>query len=470
MGRRKKPVFEQVTIETIGAEGKAIARVNDMVVFVDDVIPGDVVDIKIRRKKKSYMEGFPIAFHEYSPDRVTPFCSHFGACGGCKWQFLPYSHQLTYKQQQVTDAFERIGKFDIPEVTPILPSPKETFYRNKLEFTFTHRRWLTQDEINTEGEITQVYGLGLHVPKKFDKVVDIQKCYLQPDPSNDIRNAIRDFAIKKGYSFFDIRNQEGFLRNLIIRTSETGEVMVIVIFFFDDAEARNSLLDYIGDTFPEVTSLMYIINEKKNDSIDDQEVVLHKGRNYIFEQMDGLQFKIGAKSFFQTNTLQAFNLYQLIEDYAGLQGNETVYDLYSGTGSIACFLARKARKVIGIEYISEAIEDARENADINGLDNTAFYAGDMKDILTYDFVHSHGTPDVMVIDPPRAGMHQDVVKVIRDIAPRKIVYVSCNPATQARDIGMLKDMYAVKAYRPVDMFPHTYHVENIALLDYNEDI
>jgi len=457
--------LEALTIEKVVAEGKALARRDDLVIFVENVIPGDVVDVKIRKKKPSYLEGIPVKFHRYSPERVEPFCRHFGVCGGCKWQFLPYKQQLAYKQQQVIDAFERIGHLELPEVTPIMPSPQTTFYRNKMEFSFTNRRWLDKSEMDLPGEEKQHNGLGMHVPRMFDKVVDLQECHLQPDPSNAIRNDIRDFAIEQGYSFFDIRKQTGFLRSLIIRTTSIEEIMVIVVFFYEDAEAREALLEHIRWTFPQIHSLMYVINPKKNDSIADLDVHRYSGRDHVFEEMEGLSFKLGPKTFYQTNSQQALRLYQQAREYAELDGDEVVYDLYTGSGSIANFIACSSEKVVGLEYVPEAIEDARANAAYNSIDNVFFYAGDMKDLLTQEFIREQGHPDVVIADPPRAGMHKHVIRALREAAPGRIVYISCNPATQARDIGMLSDMYEVTAFRPVDMFPHTYHVENVALLE-----
>lgn len=466
MGKKKRlPVYEEVPILDIGAGGKSIARVNDRVIFVTKALPGDVVDIKITRKKQSYMEGLPLRFHEYSEKRVKPFCKHFDLCGGCKWQDLPYTEQLKYKKQQVTDNLERIAKVDLPPVRAILPSPDTRYYRNKMEFTFSNIRWLRKEEMDVPDEDKEPRGLGLHIPGRWDKIVDIQHCYLQKEPSNKIRLAVKDFAIRNGYSFFDLRKHEGFLRNLIIRTSTTDEVMVILIFAFDDPLARESILDYLMEKFPELTSLFYMINPKANDSIFDLEPVLYSGRAYIYEEMEGLKFMVGPKSFYQTNSRQACELYKLVRRYAGLQGGERVYDLYTGTGTIASFLAPHCKHVVGIESVKEAIDDARQNAEFNRLSNTTFIPGDMKELLNEEMFSQYGYPQVLVTDPPRAGMHKEVVANILRAEPQKIVYVSCNPATQARDIHLLNEKYRVMEVQPVDMFPHTYHVENVVLLD-----
>ena len=467
MGRKRNrlPIFENVEILDIAAEGKAIAKINEKIVFVTKTIPGDIVDIQINKKKKSYLEGYPIKFHKYSENRVKAFCKHFDTCGGCKWQSLPYDDQLKYKHQQVIDNLERIAKVELPEISPILPSEKTQYYRNKLEFTFTHNRWFTAEEIASKDEINDYNGLGFHIPRFWDKIVDIEHCYLQGGDSNKIRLEIKKFAVENKYSFFNLRKQEGLLRNLIIRTSTTGELMVIVVFFYNDKVLIDNLLKNLAEKFPGITSLMYIVNTKANDSLGDQDVLLFAGNDHIFEQMEDLKFKIGPKSFYQTNSEQAYNLYKIAEEYAQLTGNETVYDLYAGTGTIANFVAKKTKKVIGIEYVPEAIEDAKVNSEINKIDNTEFFAGDMKDILNNNFIAEHGHPDVIITDPPRAGMHPDVVNTIINARPEKIVYVSCNPATQSRDINLLDDYYKVVRVQPVDMFPHTYHVENIVLLE-----
>ncbi len=470
MARKKKelPLLEKVTIADVAAEGKAIARVDDLVVFVPYVVPGDVVDLQVKRKKHHYAEAEAVHFHAYSPVRAVPFCRHYGVCGGCKWQVLPYEEQLKYKQKQVTDNLTRIGKIALPEISPIIGSAKTTHYRNKLEFTFSNKRWLTPEEVAQDVVYDQMNAVGFHIPNAFDKVLAIDECWLQDDISNRIRNAIRDYAYAHGYTFNNIRTHEGMLRNLIIRTSTTGELMVILVCRIEQdgqMELFKALLQYVADTFPEITSLLYVINNKVNDTITDLDVQTFRGKDHIYEEMEALHFKIGPKSFYQTNSEQAYTLYKVARDFAGLTGNELVYDLYTGTGTIANFVSRRARQVIGIEYVPEAIEDARVNSQINGIDNTLFFAGDMKDILTQDFIAHYGHPDVIITDPPRAGMHPDVVNVILAARPKRIVYVSCNPATQARDLQLLDTAYTVKAVQPVDMFPHTHHVENVVLLE-----
>ncbi len=462
--KKELPIFENVTITDVAAEGKAIAKINDLVVFVPFVVPGDVVDLQIYRKKHRYAEGRVMRFHAYSEMRETPFCEHFGICGGCKWQNLPYSQQLHYKQKQVTDNLERIGKIELPEINPILGSEKTRFYRNKLEFTFSDKRWLTENEIKSDNSFTNMNALGFHIPGMFDKVLDIHKCWLQDDTSNQIRLEIRDFCLKNDYPFFNLRNQFGLMRNIIIRTSTTGEVMLIVVFYENNEGKIKTLLQHIAEKFPQITSLLYIINSKANDTITDRDVFVYKGNDCIYEEMEGLRFKIGPKSFYQTNSEQAYNLYKITRDFAELSGNELVYDLYTGTGTIANFVSKDAKKVIGIEYVPEAIEDAKVNSTLNKIDNTLFFAGDMKDILTQDFINQHGRPDVIITDPPRAGMHDDVIKSILFAAPKRIVYVSCNPATQARDLNLLSEAYKVTKVQPVDMFPHTHHVENVVQL------
>ena len=540
MARKKKelPLLEQVTITDVAAEGKALARVNDMVVFVPYVVPGDVVDLQVKRKKHSYAEAVAVKFHEYSPLRSEPFCKHFGICGGCKWQCLKYEEQLRYKQKQVTDNLTRIGKIELPEISPILGSEQTREYRNKLEFTFSNKRWLTQEEINSQltidnGQLTmnsedskelgQPDGnncqlstvncqfnrnaVGFHIPGAFDKVLAIDECHLMDDICNRIRNGVRDYAYEHGYTFFDLRTQEGMLRNMMIRIAEgdacqkfgssgvtgvqtnvtTGDcvdenpakglsqnykkfsgLMVVMQFkIVDPAEEAQmkQLLQYMADTWPEITSLMYVINNKCNDTIGDLPVHTFKGDDHIIERMEGLKFKVGPKSFYQTNTRQAYNLYKVAREFAGLTGNELVYDLYTGTGTIANFVSRQARQVIGIEYVPEAIEDAKVNSALNGIDNTLFFAGDMKDILNQEFINEYGRPDVIITDPPRAGMHNDVIDTILFAEPKRIVYVSCNPATQARDLSLLDVKYRVTRVQPVDMFPHTHHVENVVLLE-----
>ena len=463
--RREIPLHEGVEIIDVAAEGKAIAKVDGLTVFVPFVIPGDVVDIQTYRKRKSFAEGRVVRFVKHSPDRIEPVCEHFGVCGGCKWQMLPYELQLKHKQQQVVDNLTRIGKVELPEILPIMGAPETTFYRNKLEFTFSNKRWLTEEEIGSEKEFTKMNALGFHIPGMFDKVLDINKCWLQTDASNEIRNSVRKFCLENNFTFFDLREQNGLMRTLIIRTSSTGELMVIVVFFEDDEKKRTMLMKHLADTFPEITSLLYIINSKKNDTITDQEVITWSGNDCMYEEMEGLKFKIGPKSFYQTNSAQAYNLYKVTRDFAQLSETDLVYDLYTGTGTIANFVARNVAKVVGIEYVEEAIEDAKANSLANGIDNTLFYAGDMKDILNQEFILEHGRPDVLITDPPRAGMHTDVVEAILFANPKRIVYVSCNPATQARDINLLDANYRVTRVQPVDMFPHTHHVENVVLLE-----
>lgn len=463
MSRKKqKPFYEGLTIEDIGSEGKALARTGEMVVFTTYAVPGDIVDLQVTKKRKRYAEANVTKFHKFSDDRTENFCEHFGICGGCKWQILPYEKQLFYKQKQVQDQLERIGKIKLIGFNPILKSEKDTFYRNKLEYTFSSKRWLTEDELNSETK--DLNALGFHVPGLFDKIININKCWLQPEPSNKIRNFIYTFAIDNGLSFFDIKAKAGFLRTLIIRTSSTGEIMVILSFYHEDKSSREELLRSIGIEFPEITSLLYVINSKGNDTITDQNIKLFSGREFIFEQMEELKFKIGPKSFYQTNSEQAYNLYKVVREFADLKGNETVYDLYTGTGTIANFVAKRAHKVVGIEYVPEAIEDARENSKINNITNTVFYSGDIKSVMNDEFILINGQPDVIITDPPRAGMHNDVIESIIKSGARKIVYVSCNPATQARDLSLLDAFYEVKKIQPVDMFPHTHHVENVVLL------
>ena len=469
MARKKKefPLLEQIKITAVAAEGKALARVNDLVVFVPYVVPGDVVDLKIRRKKHSYAEAEAVKFHEYSSERAVPFCKHYGVCGGCKWQCLAYEHQLKYKQQQVVDALTRIGKVQLPDVTPILGSEQTQCYRNKLEFTFSDKRWLTREEVEQDVKYDNMSALGFHIPDAFDKVLDIQECALMEPLNNKIRNGIRDFAISEGVPFYNLRSQTGVLRNIMLRTSTTGEVMLLVqarVGSDEDNAMLMKVMAYCAEAFPEVTSLLYVINNKCNDTFGDLEVYTYKGTDFIYEQMEGLKFKVGPKSFYQTNSRQAYNLYKIARDFAALTGNEIVYDLYTGTGTIANFVARRCKSVVGIEYVPEAIEDAKVNAAINGHENMLFYAGDMKDVLTRDFIEAHGRPDVMITDPPRAGMHTDVIDAMLFAAPKRIVYVSCNPATQARDLALLDNEYKVMAVQPVDMFPHTHHVENVVLL------
>ena len=463
MGRKRKelPVVENVEITGVAAEGKSIARVDDMVVFIPYGAPGDVVNIKLDKKKRSYAEAHIVDLVKPSPDRVTPACEHFGVCGGCKWQHIPYESQLRYKRDQVVDALTRIAKVEIPEVNPTLGS-KETFcYRNKLEYTFSCKCWITFEDLRSGREIADRNALGFHIPGAFDKVLDIKKCWLQDDLSNRIRLFVRQYALAKGYEFYDIKAQQGLMRTLMVRIASTGEVMLIVVFARPEQEKIDDLMGAIAAEFPEITSLLYVVNQKVNDTIADQEVITYRGRDYINEEMEGLQFRIGPKSFYQTNSLQAYELYKVARRMACLKPDDLVYDLYTGTGTIANFVARQVKKVVGIEYVPEAIADARLNSEVNGIDNTIFFAGDMKDVLTDGFIAEHGRPDVMIIDPPRAGMHEDVVNVILNARPERIVYVSCNPATQARDLALMDSLYRVEEVQPVDMFPHTHHVENV---------
>ena len=465
MGKRKKlPLLEKVLISDIGSEGNAVARVDNMVLFVPMLIPGDVADIRVTRKKKKFMEGVVTRYHEYSKDRIEPRCSHFGICGGCKWQHLPYQRQLHYKEKQVADNLVRIGKTEIPSIRPIMPSPDEFYYRNKLEYTFSNRRWLSHEEVKSAAVIEQEKALGFHIPGLFDKVLDIDECHLQPEPTNRIRNAVRDYTLLHNIDYYDYREQSGFLRNLIVRNTLAGEVMVIVVFGADIPDIRQGLLDFITEKFPEITSLMYVVNPKRNDSIADIDVIPYRGKEYLTEKMDDLTFRIGPKSFFQTNSRQALNLYKVVREMTDLKGNEIVYDLYSGTGTIANFLAAKAGKLIGLEYIPEAVRDAMENSALNNIGNTSFFAGDIKDLLSSEFVSLYGSPDIIITDPPRTGMHADVVRSIIEASPSSIVYISCNPATQARDIQLLSDFYRIELVQPVDMFPMTHHVENVVLL------
>lgn len=467
MARKKAnyPLIEGLEITTLAAEGKAMGRYNDVVVFVPMTVPGDVVDVQIRSKRRRFMEGTVVRYVKKSDIREEAFCQHFGICGGCKWQNLPYAEQLKFKQEQVNDQLSRIGKIEIPEISPILGSKKTTFYRNKLEYTFAPRRWMTYEEIAGGDEIKAGEALGFHIPGMFDKILDIEKCWLQADPSNDIRLETKRFCVENSYPFYNIREHTGFMRNIIIRTSTTGEVMVIVVFAEDDQEKIAALMDNLAKKFPQITSLVYMINSKLNDSTGDLTPVCYGGKDHIYEEMEGLRFKIGPKSFYQTNSEQAYELYKVTRDFAGLTGTETVYDLYTGTGTIANFVASRASKVVGVEYVEEAIEDARHNSELNGIANTVFYAGDMKDVMNDDFVARNGRPDVIILDPPRAGVHEDVIATILKSAPERIVYVSCNPATQARDLALMDHAYKVTAVQPVDMFPHTHHVENVVRLE-----
>jgi len=465
MSRKKTDLLlENVTIEAVAAEGKAITHVDGMVVFVDFAVPGDVVDIRVYKKKKNYMEGFIERMVKPSEQRLEPFCEHFGVCGGCRWQPLPYSMQLEAKRQQVEDQLVRIGHLEVPEIKPTLPSLRTQYYRNKLEFSASSKRWLLKGENPDSISELDRMGLGFHVGKFFDKVLDIRKCYLQPDPSNSIRLFIKQFCVDNGYEFYNIRENQGYFRNVFIRTTEKGSVMLIVCFAYEDEARRKALLDAVGARFPQISSLWYVINEKLNDSIGDQSPILYKGEDAIYEEMEGLRFRIGPKSFYQTNSLQAYRLYSVAREFAALTGQEVVYDLYTGTGTIAQFVSRQAAKVVGIEYVPEAIEDAWSNARANGIGNCTFFAGDMKDVLNEKFIARNGKPDVIILDPPRAGIHPDVAQVILKAAPQRMVYVSCNPASQARDLAILCRDYVITAVQPVDMFPHTMHVENVVAL------
>ncbi|MGB3144732.1 MAG: 23S rRNA (uracil(1939)-C(5))-methyltransferase RlmD [Maribacter sp.] len=462
----KRQVFENVTVVDAAAKGKTIGKAPDgRVIFLTNTVPGDVVDVQTTKKRKAYFEGVATTFHSLSDKRVDPVCQHFGVCGGCKWQDMGYEHQLFYKQKEVENNLKRIGHLDLPEMTPILGSEKQYFYRNKMEFSFSDSRWLTLDEIQSDEEITDKNALGFHIPGMWDKILDIKKCHLQKDPSNAIRLETKNFAIANGLTFFNPRNQHGMLRTLMIRTSSIGEIMVLVQFFEDAKAKRELLLQHLSETFPEITALLYVINPKQNDTIYDQEIICFGGRDHIFEEMEGLKFKINAKSFYQTNSEQAYELYKITRDFADLKGNELVYDLYTGTGTIAQFVSKKAKKVVGIESVPEAILDAKANAKRNNIENVEFYVGDMKNVFNKEFINAHGVPDIIITDPPRDGMHKDVVQQILNIAPKKVVYVSCNSATQARDLEMMKEMYKVVKVQPVDMFPQTHHVENVVLLE-----
>ena len=471
MARNKKkplPVLEHVLITACAAEGKALARVDDTVVFVPFVVPGDVVDLQVKKKKSSYMEAVAIKMHEASPLRTEPRCRHYGVCGGCKWQCLRYEEQLKAKQQQVEDALTRIGKVELPEFQPILGSRNIYGYRNKLEFGFSNKRWLTEEEVRQDVKYEVMDAVGFHITGAFDKILDITECHLMDDINNRIRNDIRQYALEHGLTFYDLRENRGLLRSLMIRNSNTSELMFLVQFRIETSEEQqqaDALMRHLGEAFPEITSLLYVDNHKANDTFADQEIHVVRGKDHIFEQMENLRFKVGPKSFYQTNTEQAYELYKVARECAQLTGEELVYDLYTGTGTIANFVAGQARQVIGIEYVPEAIEDAKVNSELNGITNTLFYAGDMKDILNRDFIDQHGRPDVIITDPPRAGMHKDVIDTILFAAPRRIVYVSCNPATQARDLQLLDADYKVSKVQPVDMFPHTQHVENVVLLE-----
>ncbi|MBN3583570.1 23S rRNA (uracil(1939)-C(5))-methyltransferase RlmD [Algoriphagus aestuarii] len=461
--KMKNKIVPNILIERIASEGKCVGHHEEKVVFVSGVAPGDIVDVRITKGKSSFMEGEPVKFHQYSKDRIEPFCSHFGTCGGCKWQHINYDLQKNYKRQQVLDQFQRIAKVQIPEVLPTLGSEKVKYYRNKLDFTFSNKKWLTLEQIRSEEDFDR-NALGFHIPKMFDKIIDVDHCYLQGGISNDVRNELRSFALENRLSFYDIRNQHGLLRNLIIRTTSTGQTMVIVQFGESDPKSIDLVMEFLKGKFPKITSLLYVINTKGNETFHDLELVTYSGLPYIEEEMEGLKFRVGPKSFYQTNSEQAYELYRVARDFASLTGDEIVYDLYTGTGTIANFVAKQAKQVIGVEYVDAAIEDAKINSQINGIENTLFYAGDMKDILNEEFIQNHAAPDVIITDPPRAGMDEKVVQMLLRLAAPKIVYVSCNPATQARDLALLGERYQVEKIQPVDMFPQTYHVENVVLL------
>jgi 23S rRNA (uracil1939-C5)-methyltransferase len=464
--KNKRQIFEHIEVIDAGAKGKTVAKAPDgRVVFLPNAVPGDIVDVRTFKKRTAYYEGKAIKFHTLSDKRTEPQCEHFGVCGGCKWQHMDYKYKLEFKQKEVTNNLIRIGHLQLPEVAPILGSSEQYFYRNKMEFSFSDSRWLTQEEVESGKDLGDRNALGFHIPGMWDKILNINKCWLQADPSNDIRNAVRAFSIKNDLEFFNTRQQSGLLRTMMIRTSSTGEVMVVIQFFKDDEKKRILLLDFIAETFPQITSLQYIINSKANDTIYDQEVICYKGHDHIFEEMEGLRFKINAKSFYQTNSDQAYELYKITRDFAGLKGDELVYDLYTGTGTIAQFIAKQAKFVVGVEAVPDAIKAAKENAQLNKIDNVDFYVGDMKNVFNTEFITKNGQPDVIITDPPRDGMHKDVVQQILNIAPDKVVYVSCNSATQARDLALMKDLYKITKTQAVDMFPQTHHVENVVLLE-----
>lgn len=464
--KNKRQVFENVEVVDAAAKGKTIGKAPDgRVIFLTNTVPGDIVDVQTTKKRKSYFEGVATQFHSLSEKRVTPECQHFGVCGGCKWQDMGYEHQLFYKQREVANNLVRIGHLELPQVSPIVGSKQHYFYRNKMEFSFSNSRWMTLDEIQSDREITDKDALGFHIPGMWDKILDIKKCHLQADPSNAIRLSVKEFAVQNKFDFFDPRQQQGLLRTLMIRTSSTGELMVLLQFYADEPSNRELLLNHLKNTFPEITSLLYVVNQKQNDTLYDQEIVCFAGRDHIFEEMEGLQFKINAKSFYQTNSEQAYELYKIARDFAGLTGNELVYDLYTGTGTIAQFIAKKAKKVVGIESVPDAIIAAKENAERNKLDNVSFFVGDMKQVFNTEFISANGSPDVIITDPPRDGMHKEVVQQILNIAPEKVVYVSCNSATQARDLELMKGAYTIVKVQAVDMFPQTHHVENVVLLE-----
>ena len=464
--RNRKQVFTNIEVIDAGAKGKTVAKAPDgRVIFLPNAVPGDVVDVQTFKKRKAYFEGKATVFHKLSDKRVVPACEHFGTCGGCKWQDMGYEHQLYFKQKEVVNNLTRLGHIELPEVTPILAATEQYFYRNKMEFSFSDSRWLTQEEIQSEKDLGDKNALGFHIPGMWDKILDLNKCHLQANPSNAIRNAVKQFAINNELDFFNTRNQTGLLRTLMIRSASTGDLMVLIQFYKEEAHKRKLLLDFLAEEFPQITSLQYVINGKANDTIYDQEVICYKGQDHIFEEMEGLRFKINAKSFYQTNSAQAYELYKLTRKFAGLKGHELVYDLYTGTGTIAQFVAKQAKKVIGIEAVPDAIKAAKENAQLNRVNNVEFFVGDMKKIFNETFINTHGRPEVIITDPPRDGMHKEVVQQILNIAPKKIVYVSCNSATQARDLALMNAEYKVTKTQAVDMFPQTYHVENIVLLE-----
>ena len=461
-----KKFLNNIQVIDIAEEGKGVGKSDDLVIFIDKAVPGDVVDVELLRRKKKFYEGRIQNIVKPSDHRTEPFCEHFGVCGGCKWQHLNYDAQLLFKQKSVVDDLQRLAKVNTSGIEPILGSKETSYYRNKLEYTFSDKRWLTDGDMRSDQEM-EMNALGYHIPGRFDKILDIEHCYLQADPSNTIRNKVREYALANKISFYNLKNHEGSLRNLIIRTSSTGELMVIVVFAYVEEEQIKGMMEFISNEFKNLKSLLYIINQKKNDTIFDQDIHVFEGADHIFENMNGLKFKIGPKSFYQTNSDQAFELYKITKDFAGFKGDELVYDLYTGAGTIANFIAGSVKSVVGIEYVPTAIEDAKINSEINAIKNTSFFAGDMKDILNVEFIQTHGKPDVVITDPPRAGMHADVVKRLLEMEAEKIVYVSCNAATQARDIALMKDKYEVSRIRPVDMFPHTQHVENVVLLTLN---
>ncbi len=464
--RNRQKFFENIEVIDAGTKGKAVAKAPDgRIIFLSNAVPGDVVDVQTFKKRKAFFEGAATKFHKLSDKRTAPVCEHFGTCGGCKWQHMAYEHQLHYKQKEIENNLKRIGRLELPKILPIIGSKNEYFYRNKMEFSFSDNRWLSEAEINSEEKIEDRNALGFHIPGMWDKILDIDKCYLQEDPSNAIRHCIKEFAADNGLSFFNVRQHSGLLRTLMIRTASTGELMVLIQFYEDDRAKRELLLNHLKHSFPEITSLLYVINQKANDTLYDQEICCFSGRDHIMEEMEGLRFKINAKSFYQTNSTQAYELYKIARDFAGLKGTETVYDLYTGTGTIAQFVAKKAKKVVGIEAVPEAIENAKENAGLNKIENTSFFTGDMKMVLNPSFIAENGEPDVVITDPPRDGMHKTVVELLLNVCPEKIVYVSCNSATQARDLALMKERYRVAKVQPVDMFPQTHHVENVVLLE-----